>query len=161
MVKWGDKLKRDEVIAGGVIFLFGGVTALFALKMPIGTLRMAGTGFFPLCLGILLMILSAAFVIKQYLQHKKMAPLKEGHAKTSGATNQMGLFLGAMVLATLFLDVLGYPLISFLLMAALLRILGIKKWIFNIGLALGSAMVAYFLFVQWLKIPLPKGWIGL
>ncbi len=148
------------MIVGIVVFLFGTITALLSLKMPIGTLRMAGTGFFPLCLGILLMILSAAFVIKQYLQHKKMAAPQETHAKTSGATKQMGLFLGAMVLATLFLNVLGYPLTSFLLMVALLRSLGMKRWGFNILTSFITAGVSYFLFVQWLTIPLPKGWIG-
>jgi hypothetical protein len=154
-------LKRDEIIVGGVIFLFGAITALLSLKMPIGTLRMAGTGFFPLCLGVLLMILSAAFVSKQFLQHKKMAAPKKTHVKTTGATKQMGLFLGAMVLATLFLNVLGYPLTSFLLMAALLRSLGMKRWTYNILISFITAGLSYFLFVQWLTIPLPKGWIGL
>ncbi len=154
-------LKRDEAIVGVVIFIFGAMTALFALKMPIGTLRMAGTGFFPLCLGILLMVLSAAFVFKLFVQHKKTAVSKEVHTKTPGTMRQMGLFLGAMVLATLFFNELGYPLTSFLLMAALLRSLGMKRWGFNILLSLITAGVSYFLFVQWLKIPLPKGWIGL
>jgi hypothetical protein len=51
-------LKKDEAIVGVIIFLFGGVTVLLSLKMPIGIFRMAGTGMFPLILGILLMILS-------------------------------------------------------------------------------------------------------
>ena len=154
-------LKRDEAIVGVVIFLFGAITAFLSLKMPIGTLRTAGTGFFPLCLGILLMILSAAFVLKLLVQHKKDVIQKEVVAKTPGVIRQMGLFLGAMVLATFFFNELGYPLTSFLLMAALLRSLGMKRWAFNILLSFITAGVSYFLFVQWLKIPLPKGWIGL
>jgi len=54
-------LKRDEVMVGIVIFLFGAITAVLSLKMPIGTFRMAGTGMFPLFLGILLMLLSSLF----------------------------------------------------------------------------------------------------
>jgi hypothetical protein len=46
-------------------------------------------------------------------------------------------------------------------MLALLRILGVKRWRFNLPLSFITAAVCYFLFVQWLKIPLPKGWIGL
>lgn len=156
-----EKLNRNEAIVGIVIFLFGAITAFFSLKMPIGTLRMAGPGFFPLCLGALLMILSVAFVIKPFIQHKKMGAPEETLAKTSGATKQMGLFLGATVLATLFFNKLGYPLTAFLLMAALLRSLGMKRWAFNILLSFVTAGVSYFLFVQWLKIPMPKGWIGL
>ena len=73
----------------------------------------------------------------------------------------MMMFLGVMVLATLSLNSLGYPLTSFLLMVFLLRSLGIKRWLFIIVLSLATAVGSYLLFVQWLKIPLPKGWLGL
>lgn len=129
--------------------------------MPIGTFRIAGPGLFPLCLGILLMMLSAAFVIKQFIQLKKLEAPKETHPRPFGATKQMGLFLGAMVLATLLFNELGYPLTAFLLMVALLRSLGMKRWAFNILLSLVTAVVSYFLFIQWLNIPMPKGWLGL
>ena len=154
-------MSRNEIAGGMVLFLIGAITALLSLRMPIGTFRMAGTGMFPLCLGILLMILSAAFVLKQFAQHKKLGAQKETVIKTPEATKQMLLFLGTLSLATLFFNKLGYPLISFLLMVALLRILGVKRWIFNILLSFITAGVSYFLFVQWLKVPLPKGWIGL
>jgi hypothetical protein len=61
----------------------------------------------------------------------------------------------------LFFNPLGYPLISFLLMVALLRILGTRRWTVNILLSLVTAAASYFLFVGWLQIPLPKGWIGI
>ena len=76
-LKGGDNLKRDEIIVGIVIFLFGAVTALLSLRMPIGTFRMAGTGMFPLFLGILLMILSGAFILKIFFQGKKEQVKKE------------------------------------------------------------------------------------
>ena len=74
---------------------------------------------------------------------------------------QLILFFGTMVLATAFSNQLGYPLTSFLLLVVLLRTLGMKQWILNILLSFMTAVACYFLFVQWLKIPLPKGWIGL
>jgi len=46
-------------------------------------------------------------------------------------------------------------------LVVLLRTLGMKQWFLNILLSFISAVASYFLFVQWLKIPLPKGWIGL
>jgi hypothetical protein len=154
-------LKRDEIIVGAVIFLFGGITVLFSLRMPIGTFRAAGTGMFPLFLGILLMILSGAFILKIFFQGKEEQAEKEASIESSESPIQLILFLGAMALATLFFNKFGYPLISFLLMLSLLRILGIKRWGLNILLSCGTALVCYFLFVQWLKIPLPKGWIGI
>jgi hypothetical protein len=154
-------LKRDEIVVGIVIFLFGAITTLFSLKMPIGTFRMAGTGMFPFILGILLMILSGAFILKIFFQGKEEQVKKEASIESSESPIQLILFLGAMVLATLFFNQLGYPLTSFILMVALLRILGIKRWVQNILISVVTAVGSYFLFVKWLDIPMPKGWIGL
>jgi putative tricarboxylic transport membrane protein len=154
-------LDRDEIIVGIVIFLFGAVTAVLSLRMPIGTFRMAGTGMFPLILGILLMILSGAFILKIFFQGKEEQVKKEASIESSESPIQLILFLGTMVLATLFFDKLGYPLISFLLMLGLLRILGMKRWGLNILISVVTAVGCYFLFVRWLAIPMPKGWIGL
>ena len=149
------------MIVGIVIFAFGAITALLSLKMPIGTFRMAGTGMFPLSLGILLMILSGAFVLKGFFQGKKEQAKKEAPSEPSESPVQMVLFLGSMVLAAAFFNLLGYPLTSFLLMVSLLKILGVKQWRVNIPLSLVTAVGSYFLFVKWLEIPLPKGWIGI
>ncbi len=153
-------LKRDEVIGGVVIFLFGAVTTLLSLDMPIGTFRKSGTGMFPLILGILLMFLSGLFLLRLFLKTQAVRE-KSSTAPILGSSKTLILFFGTMVLVTLLFNRLGYPLSSFLLMLALLRILGVKRWRFNLPLSFITAAVCYFLFVQWLKIPLPKGWIGL
>ena len=157
-------MKRDEAIAGLVIFLFGLLTTVLSLKWPIGTFRMAGSGMFPLILGILLMILSVIFVLRIFFQGKKGKKgqiKKEAPSESSESPVQLILFLGTMVLVTVFFNQLGYPLSSFLLMVALLRILGVKRWRFTLPLSFITAVVCYFIFVQFLKIPLPKGWIGI
>jgi len=154
-------LKKDEIIVGIVIFLFGLITTFLSLKMPVGTFRMAGTGMFPLFLGILLMILSGVFVLKPFFQGEEKQERKEAPMESSESPMQMILFLGAMVLATLFFSRLGYPLTSLLLVLGLLRILGIKRWGLNILISVVTAAGSYFLFVKWLSIPMPKGWIGI
>jgi hypothetical protein len=122
---------------------------------------MAGTGMFPLILGILLMILSGILVLNIFFQGKKRQIKKEAPSESSESPVQLMLFLGTMVLVTAFFNQLGYPLSSFLLMVALLRILGVKRWRFTLPLSFITAVVCYLIFVQLLKIPLPKGWIGI
>lgn len=56
-------MKKDELVGCGIVFFFGGITAFLSLRMPLGTFRMAGSGLFPLCLGILLMVLSFLFLL--------------------------------------------------------------------------------------------------
>jgi putative tricarboxylic transport membrane protein len=154
-------LKKNEVIGAILLFLIGCVTVILSLRMPLGTFRMAGTGLFPFCLGILLMLLSSLFLLKLYFQGKRPSEKKERSAQMTGSPKKLGLFFGAMVLSTLFFNTLGYPLVSFLLMLSLLKILGMKHWGLNILISVITAVWSYFLFVQWLQIPLPKGWIGL
>jgi putative tricarboxylic transport membrane protein len=149
------------VISAILLFFFGGVTVVLSLSMPLGTFRMAGAGMFPFCLGILLMLLSGGFLLNLFLKGKKTPERKGRVTGLSGAPQQLNLFFGAMVLATLFFNTLGYPLIAFLLMLALLRILGMKRWILSILISLVTAAGSYVLFVQWLQVPLPKGWLGL
>jgi putative tricarboxylic transport membrane protein len=155
----GYAVNRDELAGGVLIFLFGAVTSYVSLKMPIGTFRAAGSGLFPLCLGLLLMALSGALVFRVLLQREKEK--KERTVKIPNLPRQVILFLGTMVLATLLFSKLGYPLMSFLMLLALMRILGMKRWAWNVLLSFMVTGVSYILFVYWLKIPLPKGWIGL
>jgi putative tricarboxylic transport membrane protein len=154
-------VKRDQIISGIILFVFGGITTLLSLRMSLGTFRAAGPGLFPFILGVFLMILSGVFLLNIFLKRKKEPGKKELETETPGSAWTLILFLGTMALATLFFNPLGYPLISFLLMVALLRILGMKRWAFNILLSLVTAGVSYILFVGWLKIPLPKGFIGI
>jgi putative tricarboxylic transport membrane protein len=153
--------KKYEALAGVLIFLFGTVTTFLSLKMPIGTFRAAGSGLFPLCLGILLMALSGSLVLRVLLQGARERAAKTAPSDGEGSLRPVALFMGAIVLGTLFMNTLGYPLTFFLLLVALLRILGMEGWFGNVLLSFLAAGVSYFLFVQWLKIPLPKGWIGL
>ncbi len=153
--------KEDEAIVGGMIFLFGLITTILSLKMPVGTFRMAGTGMFPLILGVLLMILSSVFVLRLFFKGKEEQVEKEAPFESSESPVPLIFFLGTMGLATLFFNRLGYPLTSFLLVLGLLRILGIKRWRLNILISVVAAGSSYFLFVKWLEIPMPKGWIGI
>ena len=44
LVKREEELNRDEMVGGIVIFLFGAITTLLSLRMPIGTFRMGRDG---------------------------------------------------------------------------------------------------------------------
>ncbi len=154
-------MRRDELIEGAVLFLCGGVTVVLSLRMPIGTFRMAGSGLFPLCLGIILMLLALLYLANLLLQRDAKGHPGQTAGATPGAAGQMLLFFGASALGVLGLNILGYPLTAFLLMLLLLRILGIRRPVLLVALPLLAAAGSYLLFVQFLKIPLPKGLIGL
>jgi hypothetical protein len=154
-------MKRDDVIEGVFIFFCGGITVMLSLQMPIGTFRMAGSGLFPLYLGILLMILSLLFLLNRLFEKGAASQSREPAATTPSNTKQVLQFLGVTAAATLCLSLLGYPAFCFLIMLFLLWILGIRRPALLLGFSLATAAGAYFLFIWFLKIPLPKGLIGL
>jgi uncharacterized membrane protein len=148
------------------LVLFGAATAALSLQLPLGTLRAPGSGFFPLVLGVLLMGLAGSHGIRLYLARPKpvavpAAPTLPAAPTSDGATLRVVLFMGAVAFATAFLETLGYAIVSFLLMLALLWILGVRKWHVAGLIALGSAGFSQVVFVHWLRIPLPSGWLGL
>ena len=154
-------MKQSDILSGGMIFLFGAVTAILSAQMPIGTFRAADSGLFPLCLGILLMVLSAAFMVNAVWAPGERAAEEAGAAEEPGWLGQVVAFLAILVVATLLLNTLGYPVVSFLLMVGLLRVLGSRRWPLNLTLSLMIAAGSYTLFVYLLKIPLPKGVLGI
>jgi len=154
-------MKRRDLIGGGVVFLFGAVTAVLSAQMPIGTFRAAGSGLFPLCLGILLMALSGAYMVQVFWSEKRPNEDGTSAAKEEGLSLPVIAFLTIMAVATLFLHTLGYAVVSFLLMAGLLRVLGLKRWPLNVALSLVTAAASHTLFVYVLKIPLPRGFLGI
>jgi putative tricarboxylic transport membrane protein len=156
-------LKRSDAVGGVLIFIFGTVTAYLSLKMPIGSFRLPGPGMFPLCLGLLLMVLSSVFAVGAFLRHQQMEE-EEGQAISPEAVTSPETvigFMAAIAAATALLHVLGYAPTAFLLLLALLRMSGLKRWRWNILTAFSASAASHFLFVQWLKIPFPRGWFGI
>jgi len=141
------------------LFVFGAITAALSLQLPLGAPRMPGSGFFPLALGLALMALAAGHGIQIYLARPKAAaPQTPAAPEGDGATRRVVLLVAGVIAAVALLKPLGYVFTSFLLMLVLLQILGLRRWR-SVSIALLSAAACYFVFVRWLKIPLPSGWL--
>ena len=154
-------MSRNDIFGGLILFFFGAVTAALSLSMSLGSFRAAGSGLFPFCLGLLLMGLSLLLIINTLRPRNRAVEKALEAEKKTESPWRIILFLGILVLVTFFLNSLGYSLASFLLMVGLLRVLGVKRWGVNLFISLVTAVGAYFLFVHWLRIPLPKGFLGI
>jgi hypothetical protein len=107
-------MKKDEISGGIIFFLFGGITILLSLRMPIGTFRYAGTGLFPLCLGLLLVTLSLSFLIITFSKTEAAKKTQETKITVPGSTMRVVLFLGVTALTVLFLNRTGFFISAFL-----------------------------------------------
>ena len=122
--------------ASVTVFLFGGITLLLSLHLPLGTLQMPGSGFFPLLLGLMPMGLAACQTFLLWWRAGAGTAKSPADGKAEGSARQVLMFMGIIALATALLDLLGFPLVSFLLMVALLKLLRLRRWRDSVLIAL-------------------------
>ncbi len=71
------------------------------------------------------------------------------------------LVLIVLFLFAYLLDIAGFVITTFILLASLLRFVYPQPWKTVIGWALAGSGVFYFIFEVWMKLRLPKGFLGI
>jgi len=169
-------MKKTDLISAIIFLIIGILTILLSLNMDIGTFQNAGTGLFPLILGIILTILSVIYLLKYLIASRKnlsaekktvnVKPESEQNKKKfnfaiSDSVKQLVLTFSVLLFAAAFLNLLGFLLTSFIVEMALLKILKMKNWIIIIIASISISVFSYILFVIILNINLPKGFLGI
>jgi len=154
------------MIAVVVLFVFAAATVAAALNLPIGTLRAPGSGFFPLLLGLTLAALAASQGVVLYrarlgqVRTQPDATVPAPPRRLTDGTRRVLTFTAAVAVALAVLPLLGYALTTLVLMAALLRVLGIVNWPLIGAVSAVTAIACHLVFVRILGIPLPSGLAG-
>ena len=118
-----------------------------------------GAGFFPLWLGVAMGGLSAIWLIQ--VSGSKGVPDKGLFLPRGEGMVRLLSVLGALVAATIMMDIIGYQLAMFLLLVFLLLVPGRQAiWVTLIVAVLGSVGV-YHLFGRWLDVQLPESSLAL
>ena len=141
-------------LAGLALALIGLAAVWESRAFPMGSLHRPGPAFMPLLLALLLIAFGIA-----------VAALGGGSARVSDLAwpewRHAVAILGAAAFAAWGLDRLGYRITMALVLAALF--LAVERLRLVTGLALTLAMVwgSFYLFDGLLKVPLPRGPLGL
>ncbi|HSB07728.1 MAG TPA: tripartite tricarboxylate transporter TctB family protein [Thermodesulfobacteriota bacterium] len=127
-------------------------------RLPLGTLHEPGSGFFPLLLSFIILGLSLGLFLRTLIK---------GRLQLAGIASQLfkSLIKIAPVLILLslyavFLDTLGFLVVTFLLIFSLLEIIYRQKWWVSLITAGAGSMGSYVIFQIWLQSQLPKGFLG-
>jgi len=127
-------------------------------RLPLGSLHEPGSGFFPLLLSLIILGLSLGLFLRT---------LGKGRLQLGGIASQLvkSLMKIAPVLILLslyaiFLDTLGFMLVTFLLIFLLLEVIYRQKWWVSLITASAGSLGSYFIFQIWLQSQLPKGLFG-
>jgi len=156
-MKW-NKLSGKWNELGGSIFLLiiGAFTCFEARKFEIGATVNPGPGYFPLFLGVAMIILSLAMIIKDTM---------EGDSENRSLWKNLNwgkilYTLIALTLYGLFLQPLGYLIATFALMFILFWVTGGQRWWGGLISSTITTSISFILFKVWLGVHLPIGLWG-
>ncbi|HEU4366862.1 MAG TPA: tripartite tricarboxylate transporter TctB family protein [Methylomirabilota bacterium] len=140
--------------AGGVL-VFAGVIALWeARRFPVGTLARPGPGYLPIVLALILVALGVAMLARGGAS-VRLAAMGWGESRHALA------ILAACVFVSLALERIGWRLTVALALLFLFRVVERRSTVFAVALTLVIALGSFWLFSTLLRVPLPRGPLGL
>ena len=143
-------VRRDVAVAAVALAL--GVAAIFeSAKLPLGTVRNPGQGFFPWWISIVIVLL-AVVLLTQALTSRPST-----NQQAPGRIAKVTALLLVLAAYTFLLDLLGYLICTFFLVLFMLRATDPQRWPVALIMALITAVGSYCVFAIWLRVPLPRG----
>lgn len=141
---------RADRILGMILLL----PALFCLVEGIRVWDgWGGTGFMPLLLGIVFVLLSLRILIPP----SRGAESPQIFWPPLAVWRQIGLIFISLALYTYLLPWLGYLLGTTLFLIALIRIMGKVPWGYGLVFGIVVSGITYLVFKTWLNMPFPSG----
>jgi len=153
-------MKKADQWSGIALSILSAGMISAALRLPYGNLHNPGPGFFPLWLGLILGGMSIALFVQTTRGKESERTLKE-ILEEDVRWGKVLLVLGALILYGFLMDTIGFLIVTFLLMIVLLRFIEPQPWKVVIGWALAGSVGSYLIFEVWMKLRLPKGFLGI
>jgi len=153
-------MKKADQWSGLVLIILAGLICWGSIFLPYGNIHNPGPGFFPLWLGIILGAMAIGFILKAAWQKEGGKVLRDILAEKVRWEKVLFVLL-ALALYGYLMNFLGYLIVTFLLMAFLLRFIEPQPWKPVIGWTLLGSLGSYLIFEVWMKLRLPKGLLGI
>jgi len=146
----------DQII--GLIWLALGIgITIEAIHLGLGELRFPGIGFMAFLIGISLGF--SGFILTVF---KTVKGKREDDKIWAGQNwKNVVIPLITLLIYIALLETLGFLIATFLLIFLLFKITTSKRWFSPLLTSLIVVLLSYLLFFVWLKIPLPKGVLGI
>ena len=148
-------MSRADRISGIFWLLFAIFVCIESYRLGLGTLHQPGPGFLFFWASIALGIMDLVVLIRAWMD-KKAAETK---LTIFGGQNVLKIILVliSVFLYAIFMETVGFILVTLLLFIFLLGFIEKKKWWFTLFVSVVVTVIAYFIFEVWLKSQLPRG----
>lgn len=152
-------MHSKDLYCGIVLIALGGWIAWEASGFPALAGMAYGAGLFP-TIAAVGMCLCGAFIVLSALimRYKAIPPQADDDVESNGFRGVANtiVVIVVVVLYALFLNTLGFHLVSFLALFSLFLVLQVR-WLTSLILAVGVTVTVHFIFYSLLHVPLPWG----
>jgi putative tricarboxylic transport membrane protein len=153
------EMKRPYQIAGVVLLLFSAWVLWESLRLSYYTALGPGPGFFPFWLSILLGLLSVIMLYQATFQPADPMP-EDFFAPWTGYL-RIAAIVGAWVAVVVLMNPLGFRLTMLAFLLFLISTMGRTHPVITVVVSLAGSFGVYQVFVQFLGIPLPIGFLNI
>jgi putative tricarboxylic transport membrane protein len=119
-----------------------------------GRVKHPGPGFLPFGLALCLIALSLALIIKSWKGNISFTPF---WPQRTWLRPLLGVSI--FIFYALAIERLGFLLSTFSFLIVWMRLIERVRWRTLIGISIGTTAALYFIFVFFLEVPLPKGFL--
>jgi len=151
-------MNKADRISGIFWLFFSGFICIESYRLGLGSLHQPGPGFIFFWTAVAMGVLSIAVFVRAWATKKTSEP----ESPIFGRENVLKIILVllALFLYAIFMETLGFILITLLLFVFLLGMIEKKRWGLTIFVSMMVTAISYLVFEIWLKSQLPKGLLG-
>ncbi len=148
-------------LAGYLFWILAGIyVAIHSYRIGIGQLNHPGPGFIFFLASLVLVVLGSVDLAGALIQRSE-ARRKEASVWLGIRWPKVLLVLAVLSAYVFFLNVLGFFLGTLLLMIFLYKAIEPTKWWMALAASVITILISMGIFQVWLKVPFPKGFVGI
>jgi putative tricarboxylic transport membrane protein len=154
-------INNKEVLSSAFLLIFGLFLAFKSVQLSVWSKFGPDEGFFPLAVAIIIIGLSLFLFIKALFttgdQEKKKG--SEGQGGKRITVFKITAYTVLMLVYGLLMEKVGFLITSVLFIFPIVKFVEAQSWKITFLVGLGSILISYILFVYFLGVPLPRGFI--
>jgi large-conductance mechanosensitive channel len=156
-------INKKEVFSSAFLLIFGLFLAFKSVQLSLWSKFGPDEGFFPLAVAIIIIGLSLFLFIKSFF-------FTRGREKKKGSEEQpekgvtifkISAYTILMLVYGLLMERVGFLITSVLFIFPIVKFVEKQSWKITLLVGFGSIITSYILFVHFLGVPLPRGFIGI
>lgn len=152
-------MKRPNQITATVLILFSAFMAREALDMTYYTPLGPGPGFFPFWISIFIGLLSAIMLYQATFHQSD--PMPEDFLPSKAGYFRVIAVTFGMIFVVVIMPILGFQLTMLPFLLFMLYALGRQNLLVTTLVALAGSFGVFYVFNNWLQVPLPIGMFGI